>query len=515
MVTRPTLAPCLMVQGTASGAGKSLLVTALCRIFARAGVRVSPFKAQNMSLNAAVTADGGEIGRAQAAQAEAAGSEPTTDVNPILLKPESETRAQLIVQGRARASVTWDEYVRLRPTLLPVIEASLATLRLAHDLVVIEGAGSPAEINLRHADLVNMTVARLADARVLLVGDIDRGGVFAALVGTLALLEPEDRAHVAGLVINKLRGDAGVLAPGLSELSARTGLPVLGVIPWLTETLVPAEDSLDLDTFSTPAAPGALAIRVPRLPRVSNFDDVEPLAREPGVDVRFVRSPAGLADADLIILPGSKGTMADLAWLRGRGLASAIVAHARDGRPVLGICGGYQMLGSSLRDPERVESAETEAPGLGLLAAETTFGLEKTTLRVRARVTPGAGFLAAAAGSELTAYEIHAGETRVTEPATRPFTVVRRGDRAVEDAEGAANPAGVVVGTYLHGLLADDALRRALLVAVARGRGTDPDSRWGTPAPAGERYDRLANAVEGALDMRAIGALVGLAPRGR
>jgi len=303
-----TVAPCVMLQGTASGVGKSLLTAALCRIFARQGHRVAPFKAQNMSLNSAVTADGREIGRAQAAQAEAAGIEPTVDMNPILLKPEADDRSQVIVRGAPVGSLTFGEY----------------------------GRGSPAEINLAEGDIVNMRIARLADAPVLLVGDIDRGGVFAAFVGTLELLDPDDRARVAGFIVNKFRGDVSILAPGLEALVRRTAVPVLGIVPYLDRHLVPAEDSLDLDDL--PPSPGlrVLEIAVVRLPRIANFDDFEPLAREPGVGVRFARSAADLAAADLIVLPGSKGTIADLDWLRGTGLAGGGPRHLRrlpDARP--------------------------------------------------------------------------------------------------------------------------------------------------------------------------------------
>src|SRR5947208_1160124 len=356
-------APCLMVQGTGSGVGKSLLTAALCRLFARAGYRVTPFKAQNMALNAAV-ADGGEIGRAQAAQAEAAGVEPTVDMNPILLKPESDHRSQVIVRGRPLTSADWGAYREMQGALLGIVAESLERLRRTFELVLIEGAGSPAEINLRAHDIVNMRVARLADARVLLVGDIDRGGVFAALVGTLALLDPADRARVAGLIVNKLRGDGSILTPGLDELAARTGVPVLGVVPWIDERLVPAEDSLDLEALALgDGSTDAIEIAVVRLPRIANFDDFEPLAAEPGVRVRFATTPAALRAADLVVLPGSKSTMADLVWLQETGLAAAVVAAASAGRPVLGVCGGFQMLGEGLRDPQPVDSGRTPGGG--------------------------------------------------------------------------------------------------------------------------------------------------------
>src|SRR5712691_5495317 len=427
-------APCLMVQGTGSGVGKSLLTAALCRLFARAGYRVTPFKAQNMALNAAVV-DGGEIGRAQAAQAEAAGVEPTVDMNPILLKPESDHRSQVVVRGRPLTSADWGAYREMQGALLGIVAESLERLRRTFELVLIEGAGSPAEINLREHDIVNMRVARLADARVLLVGDIDRGGVFAALVGTLALLDPADRARVAGLIVNKLRGDGSILTPGLDELAARTGVPVLGVVPWIAERLVPAEDSLDLEALALgDGSADAIEIAVVRLPRIANFDDFEPLAVEPGVRMRFATTPAALRAADLVVLPGSKSTMADLAWLQETGLAAAVA-----GRPVLGVCGGFQMLGEDLRDPQRVESERAAAVGLGLVPVTTTFSREKTTVRVRARVA-ASGLLRGAAGSELAAYEIHAGRSEITRRAPRPFTIVERCGAAVNDPEGAMNP---------------------------------------------------------------------------
>ena len=499
-------APCLMVQGTASGVGKSLLTTAFCRIFARAGYRVAPFKSQNMALNAAVTLEGGEIGRAQAAQAAAAGIEPTVDMNPILLKPEPGYRSQVVVRGRAVTSVTWREYQAMQAELLPIVAESLARLRQAWDLVIIEGAGSPAEINLRDSDIVNMTIARMADAPVLLVGDIDRGGVFAALLGTLSLLDPDDRARVGGLIVNRFRGDATVLTPGLAELSARAGVPVLGVVPYLDARLVPSEDSLDLDEPSRWGAPGALDVAVVRLPLISNFDDFEPLAGEPGVHVRFVRDADELPGADVIVLPGSKGTVADLQWLFATGLAQSIRWAAAHGRPIVGVCGGYQMLGEAVHDPDHVESDARSTLALGLLPVVTTFEPSKTTVRVRARVAEASGPFSGAAGSEVVAYEIHAGRTSASSPT--PFTIVERGDRAVHDADGAVSAAGNVVGTYLHGLFANDSLRRAFLRSLAARKGIAADPRWGSPA--GDRYEHLADAVARAVDLGALAKLVGL-----
>jgi adenosylcobyric acid synthase len=497
-----------MVQGTSSGVGKSLLTAALCRVFADAGYRVAPFKSQNMSLNAAVTADGGEIGRAQAAQAHAARIEPCTDHNPILLKPEADDRSQVVVMGRAVATVGFREYGRMLPGLVPTVAACLERLRRAHDVIVIEGAGSPAEINLAGVDLVNMRIARMADAPVLLVGDIDRGGVFAAFVGTLALLEAADRARVAGFIVNKFRGDRSLLAPGLDDLTARTGVPVLGVVPYIAERLMPAEDSLDLDEH----VPSVKTLRdvdiaVLRLPRIANFDDFEPLAREPGVRVRFVQEPAELAHADLVVLPGTKSTVADLQWLRERSLTDAISAAAAAGRPVLGICGGFQMLGACVRDPAHVESRHDSVPGLALLPTVTTFVAQKTTVRVRARVTATAGFLAGAAGTMVAAYEIHAGRTDCG-GAPAVFDRLERGGAVTDDADGAVNARGNVVGTYLHGLFASDGVRHAMLEALVRRRGHHGDPGWGAPQP--DPYDRLAALVAPALDLPAVGALLGL-----
>jgi adenosylcobyric acid synthase len=503
------LAPCLMIQGTGSGVGKSVLATAFCRLFARAGYRVAPFKSQNMALNASVTVDGGEIGRAQAAQAEAAGIEPTVDMNPILLKPETDHRSQVVVRGQALATADFKEYRRMKPTLLPVVEDSLMRLRRSYELVVIEGAGSPAEINLRDGEIVNMRIARMAEAVVLLVGDIDRGGVFASLLGTMELLEPEDRRRVGGFIVNKFRGDASLLEPGFDVLTSRTGVPVLGVVPHFGERLVAAEDSLDLDAATPTGGPHVVDIAVARLPRISNFDDFEPLAREPGIRVRFARTPREVADADAIVLPGSKSTIADLQWVRDSGLATAISTAATEGRTVIGVCGGYQMLGTVIQDPEHVESPVGTTSALGLLPVVTTFSETKTTVRVRAQVTAAAGPFAGSVGSDVAAYEIHAGRSDVS-GAPRPFVVVARCGAAVNQFDGATNMAGNVIGTYLHGLFANASLRRAFLVHLAARKGERPDDRWGAGESAADRYDRLADIVGAAIDVRGVAKLVGL-----
>ncbi len=506
----------VMVQGTASSVGKSLLCTALCRMFQRRGLRVAPFKSQNMALNSFATLDGGEIGRAQAVQAEAARVAPTVDMNPVLLKPEGDSRSQVVVLGKPIGSLHARDYFAYRGELKDIIARSLGRLREAHDVVVIEGAGSPAEINLKDRDIVNMHVARVADAPVLLAGDIDRGGVFAALVGTMALLEPDERARVAAFVINKFRGDITLLEPGLEMLTARTGVPVLGVVPYLKHLRIADEDSVSLEGRRRrgAAGPGQLDIAVVGLPRISNYDDVEPLEHERDVVVRFIERPDEIGGADLVVLPGTKSTMADLAWLRASGLAEAVAARARQGGWTLGICGGCQMLGGAIEDPEGVESAEPAARGLGLLDVATRFERTKTTAQVRARLAGdsflGAGDAGSAGEGELTGYEIHMGRVERVGGARAAFAIGSRSGRAEAALDGAVSADGAVVGTMIHGLFENDGLRRSLLAAL-RGRR-------GLPAPAGataipsrhEEYDRLATAVEASLDRALLDRIVGL-----
>ncbi|WP_437968175.1 cobyric acid synthase [Sorangium sp. So ce260] len=511
----------VMVQGTASSVGKSLLCTALCRMFQRRGLRVAPFKSQNMALNSFATLDGGEIGRAQAVQAEAARVAPTVDMNPVLLKPEGDSRSQVVVLGKPIGSLHARDYFAYRGELKDIIARSLGRLREAHDVVVIEGAGSPAEINLKDRDIVNMHVARVADAPVLLAGDIDRGGVFAALVGTMALLEPDERARVAAFVINKFRGDIKLLDPGLEMLTARTGIPVLGVVPYLKQLRIADEDSVSLEGRRRRAAagPGQIDIAVVRLPRISNHDDVEPLEHERDVVVRFIERPDEIGGADLVVLPGTKSTMADLAWLRASGLAEAVAARARRGGWTLGICGGCQMLGGAIEDPEGVESAEPAARGLGLLDVWTRFERTKTTAQVRARIAGGSFLGAGAAGAgerasdgagELTGYEIHMGQVERVGGARAAFAIGSRSGRAEAALDGAVSADGAVVGTMIHGLFENDGLRRSLLAALR--------ARRGLPALAGEpaipsrheEYDRLATAVEESLDRALLDRIVGL-----
>ncbi|MER5266745.1 cobyric acid synthase [Actinosynnema sp. NPDC002837] len=483
----------LLVAGTTSDAGKSVLVAGLCRWLARQGVKTAPFKAQNMSNNSVVTADGGEIGRAQAVQAAACGLAPSVRFNPVLLKPGGDRSSQVVVLGRAVGEVSALSYRERKAELFATVLTTLDGLRDDFDVVVCEGAGSPAEINLRANDIANMGLARAADLPVLVVGDIDRGGVFAHLFGTLALLDPADQALVAGFVVNKFRGDPALLEPGLRQLNALTGRPVLGVLPWREELWLDAEDSLSyaadgvIGRPEPPCGDQWLRVAVVRLPRISNATDVEALACEPGVSVRFVTEPSRLADADLVVVPGSKATVDDLRWLRTTGLADAIAAH--DG-PVLGICGGFQMLGRTIEDA--VESRAGAVAGLGLLDVDVRFEPDKTLGTPR-----GDAF-----GEPVTGYEIHHGV--VTRNAEEGLVTLPDGT-----PEGALR--GRVAGTHWHGLLENDGFRRALLRWAARHAG-----RQGfTPAPdvdfAGRRsaqLDLLGDLVADHLDTDAVWALL-------
>lgn len=478
----------LLVAGTTSDAGKSALVAGICRMLARRGVRVAPFKAQNMSNNSVVTSDGGEIGRAQAMQAHACGLAPSTAFNPVLLKPGSDRSSQVVVLGKVAGTVSARSYHERRSALLETVVDTLTDLRTRYDVVVCEGAGSPAEINLRGSDIANMGLAQAADLPVVVVGDIDRGGVLAHLFGTLAVLDAADQARIAGFVINKFRGDPGLLAPGLDQLRALTGRPTLGVVPWADGLWLDAEDSLSVvsdGVLGRPAPPhGAawLRVAVVRFPRISNATDAEALACEPGVAVRYVTEASRLADADLVVLPGSRSTVADLAWLRRTGLADAVLAHARAGRPVLGICGGYQMLGRRIADPHGVEGGDAE--GLGLLDLEIEFDVDKHL----------GNPTGVAWGEPVVGYEIHHGR------------VVRSGDPGLIGAEGSDTDR--VWGTHRHGLLENDAFRRRLLDRVGRdGFVAAPDTSFAAERTA--QLDLLGDLVEQNLDVCTLDQVIG------
>lgn len=491
-------AKCIMVQGTMSGAGKSLLCAALCRIFAQDGYRVAPFKSQNMALNSFVTRNGAEMGRAQVVQAQAAGVEPDVRMNPILLKPSSDVGSQVIVNGKARGQMSAADYFRMKRSLIPDILEAYNSLAAENDIIVIEGAGSPAEINLKADDIVNMGLAKLVDAPVLLAGDIDRGGVFAQLYGTVELLEADERARIRGLIINKFRGDVEILRPGLAMLEEKTHLPVLGVVPYL-RVEIEDEDSLS-DRLDTKAAVKPLDIAILRLPHVSNFTDFIPLEQHPLLGVRYVSNAHELGAPDLILLPGTKNTVDDLLWLRQCGLETALLKLAAKGTPVLGVCGGYQMLGQTLDDPTGSESGRPQTlRGLGLLPTRTVFSEQKRRAQVKATVA------APFAGAELEGYEIHTG---VTEAEGEPFAHYPDGAR-----EGCVQ--GNVFGTYLHGLFDTGTLTEALAGWLCRRKGIDPSDAALIPMEEYRRqqFDILADGVREALDMDAVYAAMGMEKR--
>ncbi|WP_071674139.1 cobyric acid synthase [Nioella nitratireducens] len=477
----------LMIQGAGSNVGKSLLVAGLCRVARARGVSVAPFKPQNMSNNAAVTADGGEIGRAQALQALACGLDPVVDMNPVLLKPETDVGAQVVVQGRRLATVKARDYAALKPRLMAPVLESFSRLKSSHDLVIVEGAGSPAEVNLRAGDIANMGFARAADVPVILAGDIDRGGVIAQMVGTQAVLDPADEALINGFIINKFRGDVSLFDEGYRMIEARTGWRGMGVLPFFADaSKLPAEDALDL-----PAKGQGEGLKVACLAfsRIANFDDLDPITQEPGVSLTMVRAGDAIpGDTDLVILPGTKSTRGDLAFLRAQGWDVDLLAHWRRGGRILGICGGYQMLGREVHDPEGIEGAAGSTPGLGLLDVETVMTADKSLTLVEAvHVATGAG---------MRGYEIHIGRTDGADR-TRPFAQIAGAD------EGACSSDGRVQGSYLHGMFAEDGFRRAFLEGF--GVASGPLS-YGQGVEA--TLDSLAAHMEAHLD---IDALLGLA----
>ncbi|PQV55757.1 adenosylcobyric acid synthase (glutamine-hydrolysing) [Defluviimonas denitrificans] len=475
----------LMIQGCGSNVGKSLLVAGLCRAARRRGLSVAPFKPQNMSNNAAVTVDGGEIGRAQALQALACGLEPLTDMNPVLLKPETDTGAQVIVQGRRRATVRARDYAALKPELMASVLESFGRLRAAHELVIVEGAGSPAEVNLRRGDIANMGFARAADVPVILAGDIDRGGVIAQVVGTQAVLDPEDAAMVAGFLVNKFRGDPSLFDDGYRLIEARTGWRGFGVLPYFADAArLPAEDALDIGQGTRG---GALKVACLALSRIANFDDLDPLKAEPAVSLTMVRAGQPIpGDCDLVILPGTKSTVGDLAFLRAQGWDIDLAAHVRRGGAVLGICGGYQMLGRVIADPDGIEGVAGETGGLGLLDVVTVMSAEKRLTRTSA--------IHAASGAAMEGYEIHIGRTEGPDRA-RPFAMV---DGA---PEGAVSADGRIMGSYLHGMFTGDAFRAAFL----GGLGAASVAGYGQGVEA--VLDALADHMEAHLDVAGLLAL--------
>ena len=475
----------IMIQGTMSNAGKSLLCAGLCRIFRQDGYQVAPFKSQNMALNSFITADGGEMGRAQVVQAEAAGIAPDVRMNPILLKPTTDVGSQVIVNGVVQGNMRAMEYYRRKREFVPAVLEAYDSLAAENDIIVIEGAGSPAEINLKQEDIVNMGLAKLVDAPVLLVGDIDRGGVFAQLYGTVALLEPEERARIKGTIVNKFRGDKKILEPGLVTLEHLCGVPVAGVIPYV---YVDIDDEDSLSTrFTRNTGRKDIDLAVIRLPRISNFTDFAPFERFENVSVRYVEKVSDLHDPDMIMLPGTKSTIADLKWLRESGLEAAILKAASAGTPIFGICGGYQMLGRSVSDPEQVEAAGiSEISGMRLLDMDTLFLGEKVQTQTEGIFENIPGLLACLNGLAYQGYEIHMG-------------------RSIE-RRSAVTCMGNVYGSYIHGIFDAPGVAEAILGTLCRKKGLDP-ARLGSFDPKAYKeaqYDKLADAVRSGLDMELV-----------
>ena len=482
--------PALMIQGTGSDVGKSLVVAGLCRAFHRRGLAVRPFKPQNMSNNAAVTVDGGEIGRAQALQARACGVEPGVDMNPVLLKPETDIGAQVVVQGRRVATLRAREYSAYKPSLIEPVLESFARLCAPADLVLIEGAGSPAEVNLRDGDIANMGFAEAADVPVVLVADIDRGGSIAVLVGSHAVLPTAERVRVKGFIINKFRGDPALFDDGLAIIRERTGWPDLGVVPFFAEaSRLPAEDAASL-TRTPQTTERAIRVAVPVLSRIANFDDLDPLKLEPDVAVTLVGAGEALpGDADLVLLPGSKSTIGDLQFLRSQGWDVDLAAHVRRGGRVLGVCGGYQMLGRRLHDPDGIEGPSGSCDGLGLLDVETVMGGDKTLREVVGTHVPS--------GQSVRGYEMHIGITTGTDRDC-PFVDLADGDQVRPD--GAISADGRVAGCYVHGLFGADGFRHAFLSSLR----VRPDSGLEFDATVERTLESLADHLESCLDLEAI-----------
>ena len=490
----------LMVAGTGSHVGKSVLVMGLCRAFRRRGIKVAPFKAQNMALNSGITPQGGEMGRAQISQAEAAGLEPQVDMNPILLKPSSDVGSQVILNGKVLGNYKGSEFFQLKKKLAPQVMAAFKRLAAQYQLIVLEGAGSCAEVNLARHDLVNMNMAQRAGARVVLAADIDTGGVFAQVVGTLGLMPPRHRKLVAGVVINKFRGDPELFRDGVEFLERRTKKPVLGVLPWFKHISLPQEDGVVVERDTSGLAKqGQVRVGAVRLSHISNFTDLDCLAAEPSVSLGWVTRPSELAGLDLLILPGTKNTLAALADLKARGLYQAIQAYHQLGGRILGLCGGYQLLGARIADPLGVEGPPGEQEGLGLLPVETVMAADKVTTRARARCLPGLPF---ACPDEVSGYEIHMGHTQALGEDRPALKLTARLDEPLDEPEGQVSPEGRVVGTYLHGILDNDALRAGLL-AWAGGQ-ENPDASFDYAAFKDRQYDLLADLLERHLDLEAM-----------
>ncbi len=491
------MAKSIMIQGTTSGAGKSLITAGLCRILSRKGYRVAPFKSQNMALNSFITKDGLEMGRAQVMQAQCAGIDPDVRMNPILLKPSSNVGSQVIVNGEIVGNMSAAEYFARKKTLLPLVKDAYDSLASEYDIIVLEGAGSPAEINLRQEDIVNMGMAKMVGAPVLLVGDINPGGVFASIAGTCQLLQPWERAHIRGILINKFRGDPEILKPGLSMLEGIVRKPVLGVIPYM-DIDVDDEDSLSHRLVNKSG--GVLDVAVIRLPRLSNFTDFSPLAAMEEVGLRYVDSPNRFGAPDLVIIPGTKNTMGDMEWLRNSGMEARILAYAGAGKPILGICGGYQMLGEHLSDPDGMEEGG-EIAGLGLLPTKTVFYPQKVRAQVSGTICTVPGIFSSLSGEQFEGYEIHMGKT--TGQVEHPFAAMDM-PQGETQLQGACN--GNIYGTYAHGILDAPEVCRKIVVALMETKGLRADNVKAihTNAYREQQYNLMADELEASLEMQKI-----------
>ncbi len=499
----------LMILGAGSDVGKSLMVAALCRIFRQAGVRVAPFKAQNMALNSFITPEGGEMGRAQVLQAQAAGLAPHVDMNPILLKPSSDTGSQVIVHGRVYKNLAAREYYQHKPRLVRQVMASYRRLSEAYELIILEGAGSAVELNLKPNDLVNFSMAKRAGAAVLLVADIDRGGVFAATIGSFLLLTRSERRLLQGFIINKFRGDPELFREGRLIIEQKTGRPVLGVMPYVSDLVLPEEDSVALARktggASPGAVPGSLQVGVVRLPHISNYTDFDPLEQEPSVALRYLTHRDSLEGLDVLILPGTKNTIGDLLYLKETGLFDRIAAYAHQGGHLVGICGGYQILGEEVRDPLGVEGQPRAEPGLGLLPLVTTMAGDKTTTQVKARVLGVTGEDLMVEG-----YEIHMGVTEPRGPGRAAFAITESNGRPVEILDGWVAPSGRIWGAYIHGLFDRDQFRRAFLDALRGGLGTGPAeaAAWSFRDFQESQLNRLADLFRQHINLERIWTMI-------
>jgi adenosylcobyric acid synthase len=504
------MAKTIMLQGTSSHVGKSILTTALCRIFLQDGQRVVPFKAQNMALNSYVTKTGGEMGRAQVAQAEAAGLEPIVEMNPVLLKPTGNSCSQVVLMGKPIGNMSAKEYhTGYSLQALGVIKECLDKLGAEFDTIVIEGAGSPAEVNLKANDIVNMRIAKMLTAPVLLIADIDRGGALASVVGTLELLDPDERDLIKGIIINKFRGDIDLLKPALDFLETKTGKPVIGVVPHLDQLGIDDEDSVSLDDKQVNTL-SELDIVVIRTPKISNFTDFDAFANETDVTVRYIQQGESIGKPDLILLPGSKNTIEDLLYLRQQGFEEQIIKLVNSGTPLIGICGGYQMLGKQISDPDHTESNLDTISGLGLLDIATTFTPNKITHQVTANCSSN-GFLGLNLTYEnLIGYEIHMGQTEFLQTAEHAFTITSRSNQLSNSADGVVRSDGLVMGTYIHGIFDNDVYRRSILNALRVRKGLAPiETVNDTHTRKENSYNRLAETVRNSLNMDLLYTILG------